>query len=132
MTALALFLAFLVFMLTVGSVYAINRYALARFAYVPFSLPNAAFMLIPNGLWLAALALARHDTQLAPMLGGDIGLLPLLVVSCIAAVWMFLVISRRTNGWIGAYAVSLLWIGAVVLVFTIGFWTLAISGQDRR
>jgi hypothetical protein len=118
-------------MLTIWSVYAINRYALARFAYVPFSLPNAAFMLIPNGLWLAALALAGH-AQLAPVLGGDIGLLPLLIVSCIAAVWMFLVISRRTNGWIGAYAVSLLWIGAVVLVFTIGFWTLAISGEDRR
>ena len=39
----------------IWSVYALNQHAAARFGYEPFSLPNAAFMLVANLLLLAAL-----------------------------------------------------------------------------
>jgi hypothetical protein len=130
MTALMLLLAFAAFMLTVWSVYATNRSTLARYGYVPFSLPNAAFMLIPNGLCLTALALSRHGFQLAPAgAGSGLGLLSLVILSVVAAAGMFYVISRRTNAWVAAYTVILLWAGGAVLIFSIGFWTLAM--MDR-
>jgi hypothetical protein len=131
MTVLVLLAGFLGFMLVVWSVYATNRYALARFGYVPFCLPNAALMLIPNGFWLGALALTDKGAEVTLMAaGGGPGVLVPLVLSLAVAAGVFLLISQRTNGWIAAYAVSLLWIGAAVLVFTIAFWTLAIAKPD--
>ncbi len=50
MTVLFIVLGFLVFMSLIWSVHATDRYALRRFGYAPFALPNVVFMLIPHSL----------------------------------------------------------------------------------
>ncbi|MCU0836393.1 MAG: hypothetical protein MUC77_18475 [Chromatiaceae bacterium] len=117
MTWVALALAFAAFTGAIWSAHAVNRHAAARYGYAPFSLPNALFMLIPHGLLLYALATGGAGSELAVTLAGA-GLLAL-----------FLIVRRRTNGWIGLYAASLLLIGASVLAVSLFFTGLA--GSDE-
>ncbi len=54
MVYLWLVAAFALFMAAIWSVYAVNRLGQARYGYQPFSLPNAALMLVVNLLLLSA------------------------------------------------------------------------------
>jgi len=117
MTWLALGLAFVAFMGAIGSAHAVNRHAVARYGYAPFSLPNALFMLVPHGLLVYAVASGGTGSELAVTLAGA-GLLAL-----------FLIVRRRTNGWLGLYTATLLLIAASVLAVSLFFTGLA--GSDE-
>jgi hypothetical protein len=56
MVYLWLVAAFALFMAAIWSVYAVNRLGQARYGYQPFSLPNAALMLVVNLLLLSAIS----------------------------------------------------------------------------
>lgn len=118
MTWLAVGLAFVAFTGAIWSAHASNRYASARYGYAPFSLPNALFMLIPHGLLLYALANGGTGSEIAVTLAGA-GLLAL-----------FLIVRRRTSGWIGLYAATLLLVGASVLAFSLFFAGLASADEQ--
>ena len=116
-TALAIGAAFLVFLGLIWSVHRADRYALARYGYAPFALPNVLFMLIPHGLLLAAIQRGEHQELLATLAGA--GMLAI-----------FLVIKSRTNGWLSLYAAPLQLVAAPVLLFAVLFHRFA--GADGR
>lgn len=115
MTVLLAAGAFLVFLGLIWSIHAVDGYALARYAYAPFALPNALFMLIPHGLLLMAIQGGAHRELLATLAG--VGMLGL-----------FLLIRQRTNGWLALYAAPVLLIAAPVAVLTVLFRGFAQGG----
>ena len=113
-TALAIGAAFLVFLGLIWSVHRVDRYALARYGYAPFALPNVLFMLIPHGLLLAAIQSGEHQELFATL--AAVGLLA-----------VFLIIKVRTNGWLSLYAAPLQLVAAPVLVFAVLFRRFAVA-----
>lgn len=126
--------AFALFMAAIWSVYALNRLAQARYGYQPFSLPNAALMLVVNLLLLSAL---REGAQ------SDGGALTALVSASAPAVSIKLaagallsavvlvVITRRTRLWMALYAVLLMAAGAIAILPSLIFRSMAVGGGDQ-
>jgi hypothetical protein len=126
--------AFALFMAAIWSVYALNGLAQARYGYQPFSLPNAALMLVVNLLLLSAL---REGAE------GDGGALTGLVSAWAPAVSIKLaagallsavvlvVITRRTRLWIALYAVLLMAAGAIAILPSLIFRSMAVGGDDQ-
>ena len=85
MTLLGIAVGFLLFMGLIRAVYAVDDYALARFGYAPFAMPNVLFMLIPHLLLLLAIQGVEPRELWAGLSGA--GLLGML-----------LIIKVRTNG----------------------------------
>lgn len=126
MAWLWLLLAFGVFMALLGSVYALNRAALRRYGYAPFSVPNAALMLVVNLLLLSALTptqTAAHvgDPALrqAVMLGG----------AALLATGLLVVVARRTSVWLGLYAVALMSVAAIAVLPSLLFTRFAAAAE---
>ncbi len=117
MTALLIAAGFLTFMGLIWCIHAADGYALARFGYAPFALPNALFMLIPHGLLLLAVQGNGHRELLAGLAGA--GLLGLL-----------LLVRSRTNGWLALFAAPVLLLGAPVVALAVLFRGFA-QGGDR-
>jgi hypothetical protein len=113
MTILWLGLGFAVFMLVLGSVHLVNRYAAGRWGYEPFSAPNTALMLVPSGLLLSLLS-RRAELQ-ALDAGGMVG----LGVWGLFLVGLLALVTRRTNVWVGLYAALLLSVAAPVVFFAL-------------
>jgi hypothetical protein len=130
MTLLVLSGAFLAFMALIGAVRTVDRWALDRFGYAPFALINVLFMLLPSAVFWAGLANllgvdAGSLNGLANALGPSL-LLGLAAMVALAFAWL---IRRRTVTWVAAIAAPLLLVAAPVLLFSVLFGTLAISGQ---
>ncbi|MCG6943086.1 MAG: hypothetical protein LJE69_17785 [Thiohalocapsa sp.] len=133
LNGLWLLLGFGVFMALIWSVYAVNRAAARRFGYEPFSLPNAALMLVANLLLLSALTPAAQ----AP--SGDVALRTqvMLGAAAVLALWLFVIIARRSNGWYALYAVALMSVGAIAVLPSLVFMRFAVapaetSGEGSR
>jgi hypothetical protein len=136
---LALAAGFLAFMAVIGSVQAVDRFALGRYGYRPFALPNLAFMLIPHGMlavWLAGVLAPAADAPLDAALSALPGpiILPwgLAGLGVLMALGLFLILRVRANAWIGLFAVGLMMVGASVLLLSALFADLAqtASGSD--
>jgi hypothetical protein len=117
-----LLLGFGVFMALIWSVHAINRSAARRYGYEPFSLPNAALMLVANLLLLSALAPAGNAAYASAT--GPRTLVMLGVVAVLAA-GLLVVIVRRTSLWYGLYAVALMAVGAIAVFPSLVFMHFA-------
>jgi hypothetical protein len=117
-TLLAIVVGFLLFMGLIRAVHALDDYALARYGYAPFAMPNLLFMLIPHGLLLLAIQGTEPRELWAGLAGAG-----LLVV--------LLLIKARTNGWIALLAAPLQLVAASVLVFAVFFRGLAQSGGSQ-
>lgn len=111
---------FVFFMGLIRSVHALDDYALARFGYAPFALPNVLFMLIPNALLLLIVEGDLGYTAVPATLAGA------------ATLGMLLLVKRRTNAWIALFAAPPLLLAAPVLVFAVLFRGLAQAGGGRR
>jgi hypothetical protein len=112
MTLLSLAAAFLVF---VGLVWTMNRvdgYALGRYGYAPFALPNLLFMLIPHALLIAAVKGVEPRELYATLAG--IGMLAVL-----------LLVRSKTNGWIALLAAPVQLVAAPILLLSAMFRRLA-------
>jgi hypothetical protein len=119
MTVLVVAFGFLLFMGLIWSVHAVDDYALGRFGYAPFALPNALFMLIPHALLIMAIQDGGPRELLATAAGaGMLG--------------MLLLIKHRTNGWLALYAAPILLLAAPVVLFTVMFRGFARGGDERR
>lgn len=118
MTLLWILTAFLAFMAIIWSVHALDDYAVARYGYEPFAMPNVLIMLIPNGLLLMAIPDDGGQTQV------------LLTLAGAAMFGMLLLIRAKTNGWVALVAAPVLLFGAPVLVFSVLFRGLARVGGD--
>jgi hypothetical protein len=130
MSLLWLVLAFLGFMALIGTVYALNRRAMMRYGTEPFSLPNAALMLLVNLLLLSALADAAGsaDPSAASIAIASLFRAPALfkLLGAVAlTLGMFWMIARRTSLWTACYAVPLMAVGAVVILPSLVFRYLA-------
>lgn len=113
--------AFGVFMALIWSVYAVNRHAARRFGYEPFSLPNAALMLVVNLLLLSALApAAAPGPSRTVMLGA----------ATVLALGMLVVIARRVGAWLALYAVGLMAVGAMAVLPSLVFMRVAAASAD--
>ncbi len=123
-----LLLAFGVFMALIWSVYAVNRAAARRFGYEPFSLPNAALMLVANLLILSALA-PDADVQPADML---LRSQMMLGAAALLALGLFAVIARRASPWYALYAVALMSVAAIAIFPSLLFMRFAAGsgGED--
>lgn len=131
MTVIWLVLAFGLFMAAIGSVYALNRFAAGRYGSEPFSLPNAALMLVVNLLLLSAFSgLADGQGGLTQRAIDDPATLVKLSVAASLGVWMFAVIARRSSVWIAFYAVLLMTVGAMAILPSLLFRKLALTGDD--
>ena len=108
-----LLLGFALFMALIGSVYALNRYCLMRYRTEPFSLPNAALMLIANLLLLSAFS---GSAAVA-----DVKLLGAGVLS----LFMLVLLARRIPPLIALYAVALMLIGSIAILPSLVFRYLA-------
>ncbi|MCF7984728.1 MAG: hypothetical protein K9L70_10020 [Thiohalocapsa sp.] len=129
MNLLWLLLAFTLFMAAIWSVYALNRTAARRFGYEPFSLPNAALMLVANLLLLSSLSGLRAlepDADLSATLPNIVQLLGAALLSAVTA----FVIARRTRLWMALYAVSLMAVGAIALFPSLVFRYFAFATGD--
>ena len=124
MAYLWLLAGFALFMALIWSVYALNRLALERYGSEPFSLPNAALMLVANLLLFSALAGGGLAAG-----GGDPAAWVKLGLAAALALWMLVMIARRTRLWIGLYAVVLLSVGAVAILPSLVFVYLARAGD---
>ncbi len=131
MTVIWLVLAFGLFMAAIGSVYALNRFAAGRYGSEPFSLPNAALMLVVNLLLLSAFSgLADGQGGLTQRAINDPATLVKLSVAALLGLWMFAVIARRSSVWIAFYAVLLMAVGAIAILPSLLFRKLALAGDD--
>lgn len=128
---LGLTLGFALFMAVIWSVYALNRFAERRNGSEPFSLPNAALMLIVNLLLLSALsATADASGGLARIAAVDVATLVKSTVAGALALWLFVVIARRHGVWIALYAVPLMAVGAIAILPSLLFRRLALASED--
>jgi len=119
MTGLSIGLGFLVFLALIWSIHAADAYALARFGYAPFALPNALFMLIPHGLLILSVQGDWQRELLATLAGaGMLG--------------MLLVIRSRTSGWLALYAAPILLLAAPLVALTVLFRGLAHGSAEGR
>jgi hypothetical protein len=121
MTLLWIFAAFVAFTLIIRSVHAVDDYALDRYGYAPFALPNVLFMLIPNGLLLFVVheAGAGDHTRM------------LVTLAAAALLGMFVLIRSRANGWVAIFAAAMLLVCAPVLVFSVLFRSLSRSNSSE-
>jgi hypothetical protein len=134
MAWLALLGAFFAFMASLGAVHALDRHAARRYGYRPFALPNLAFMLIPHGALLAWLGWiwafgAEGDPSGTGTLAG-LAMTPALVwilgaIGAAAALFMLLVLYRRTGPWIALAATLAMTLAASVLIPSMLFRDLA-------
>jgi hypothetical protein len=127
MAWLWLLLAFGVFMALLRSVYAVNRAALRRYGYEPFSLPNAALMLVVNLLLLSALAPAEPSTTV-----GDAALRQtvMLGIAAVLATGLLVVVARRSSIWLALYAVAVMSVAAIAVLPSLVFMRFAAAAQD--
>ena len=116
---ISILVAFLAFMVAVWGVHATDDYALARYGYAPFAMPNVLFMLIPNAMLLVAIGGGGTETQLLVTLAG------------LTMLAMLLLVRSRTNGWIALFAAPLMLFCAPVLVFSVFFRGLARGGGSE-
>ena len=131
MTAIWLVLAFVLFMAAIGSVYALNRFAAVRYGREPFSLPNAALMLVVNLLLLSAFSgVADGHGNLIQAAINDPATLVKLCVAALLGLWMFALVARRGSVWIALYAVPLMAVGAIAILPSLLFRQLALAGGD--
>ncbi|MGB5733226.1 MAG: hypothetical protein WBM40_02130 [Thiohalocapsa sp.] len=136
MTAIWLVLAFALFMAVIWSVYALNRVCVRRTGSEPFSLPNAALMLVVNLLLLSALS-AAADGQggfaqiAATATATQTGTLVKLIVAGALALWLFTVIARRNGVWIALYAVPLMAVAAIAILPSLVFRYLALAAEEQ-
>lgn len=112
--------AFLIFMVIVWSVHAVDDYASAHYGYAPFALPNVLFMLLPNALLLFAIRDGGEQTQVLVTLAGA-GMLGML-----------LLVRSRTNGWIALFAAPMMLLCAPMLVFSLFFRGFARAGGREK
>jgi hypothetical protein len=117
LAAAGLAAAFGVFMALIWSLYAVNRHAARRFGYEPFSLPNAALMLVANLLLLSALAPGAADPGLSRSV--------MLGAAAVLALGMLIVIARRVGLWLALYAVGLMAVGAIAVLPSLVFTRVA-------
>ena len=130
LSLLWLLLAFGVFMGLIWSVYAVNRVAARRFGYEPFSLPNAALMLVANLLLLSALRPVAESAGAVD--GGGPRTAVMLGAAAVIAAGVLVVIARRSNLWAALYAVTLMGIGAIAVLPSLIFMRIAIApGADE-
>jgi hypothetical protein len=115
LTLLAVVAGFLLFMALIRGVHALDDYALGRYGYAPFAMPNLLFMLVPHGLLLLAIQGTEPRELWAGLAGA--GLLAML-----------LVVGARTNGWIALIAAPVALAAASVLAFSVFFRNLVQSG----
>ena len=121
LSVLWLVLAFGVFMALIWSIYAVNRAAVRRFRYEPFSLPNAALMLVANLLLLSALAPAADLPPADVLLRSQV----MLAAAALLALGLFAVIARRANPWYALYAVALMSVAAIAIFPSLLFMRFA-------
>ena len=127
MSLIWLLIAFVVFVVAMRSVYAVNRMAAGRFGYEPFSLPNAALMLVANLLLLSSLSGLRADEGgLSAATPEAVKLLGAATLSVLTA----FVIARRTRVWMALYAVSLMAVAAIAVFPSLVFHYFAVAGGD--
>ena len=131
----------------IGSMRAVDRFALGSYGYRPFALPNLAFMLIPHGIlaaWLGRTLTPVADAALSAPPGPALLQWGAAGLGALMALGLFLILRGRTNAWIGLFAVGLMTGGASVLLLSALFLDLAqrgsgsnsdtesASGTDRR
>lgn len=123
LSVLWLLLAFGLFMALIWSVHAVNRVAVRRYGYEPFSLPNAALMLVANLLLLSALAPGGDGGSAS----ADAGLRSQVMLGAVAvlAAGLLVVIARRTSLRLGLYAVALMTVGAIAVFPSLVFMRFA-------
>ena len=121
LSLLWLLLAFGVFMALLWSVYAANRAASRRFGYEPFSLPNAALMLVANLLLLSALTPAVQAPAADLALRSQV----MLGAAGLLALGLLVVIARRSSFWYALYAVALMSVGAIAILPSLVFMRIA-------
>jgi hypothetical protein len=131
MTVIWLVLAFALFMAAIGSVYALNRFTVRRYGCEPFSLPNAALMLVVNLLLLSAFSgVADGQSGLIQLAVNERATLVKLSVAAVLALWMVAVVARRSSVWIALYAVPLMAVGSIAILPSLLFRHLALAGDD--
>ena len=118
MTWLWLAALFAVFVLAIRLVYGLNRHGAAVYGYEPFSLPNAALMLIPNLLLLSALS--DHGITA----GADA---VKLGIAAVLSAGMLVLVALRTRFWIACCAVALLAVGAIAILPSLVFRYFALA-----
>lgn len=112
-----LLLAFALFMALIASVYALNRFSLKRYRTEPFSLPNAALMLVANLLLFSAFS--------GPDAGSEaVSGIKLLVAGALS-LFMLVLLARRTQPLIALYAVVLMLVGSIAILPSLVFRYLA-------
>lgn len=116
MTLLAIVAGFLLFMGLIRAVHALDDYALARYGYAPFAMPNLLFMLIPHGLLLFAIRSTSDQIWI------------LLALAGAALLGMLLLLWSRTSAWIALFAAPVSLLLAPVLVLSLLFRILARAG----
>jgi hypothetical protein len=118
--------AFGVFTALIWSVYAVNRHAAGRFGYEPFSLPNAALMLLVNLLLLSALAPTAEPNAAAL----DLRRTLMLAAAALLALGMLVVVGRRVGIGLALFAVGLMAVGAIAVLPSLLFMRLAAASAD--
>ena len=133
MTVAWLGLAFGVFMAALWSVYALNRLCTERYGYAPFSVPNAALMLVVNLLLLSVFSGHPGGQGLGEALTGTDGAaLFKLLAAALLALGMLVIIGWRTRAWIALYAVPLMAVGAIAILPSLLFQILASAGDGPQ
>ncbi len=127
MTVIWLLAAFAAFMGMIWSVYALNRMSMMRHGSEPFSLPNAALMLVVNLLLFSVLSggIAQSDAVVS-FAANDPAVLTKLGIAAALSLWLFVVIARRTSAWIALVAVPLMAVGAIAILPSLVFRYLAL------
>ena len=110
--------AFVAFVAFIWSVHTIDDYALIRYGYAPFAMPNVLFMLIPNSLLLFSIRNGSEQGQLLVVLAGT------------EMLGMLLLVRSRTNLWIALFASLALAVGAPLLFFSVLFRGMAQAAQS--
>jgi hypothetical protein len=131
-SALVLLGAFLAFMVALAAVHRLDRETGRRFGYRPLALPNLAFMLIPHGIAVAALAARASGTDPGAYLGLPPGAdWALGAVAILAALFMLWVLRGRTSLTIALGATAIMTAAASVLLLSMLFRELAEGGGER-
>lgn len=115
-------LAFLLFMVLVGSIHGLNRVAFDRYGYEPFAPPNAALMCIPS---LLLLSVVSALPSLAALGAPDPVVVVKLLIWALFLVSMFVLLSWRTNRWIAGIASLILAVAAPIVLLTVLFQRLS-------
>jgi hypothetical protein len=115
---------FAVFMALMWSVYAVNRAVALRQGYEPFSLPNAALMLVVNLLLLSALT-PEAPHAAADGTGASLARVVKLTAAALLASGMLVLLARRVGLWVGLYATALMSVGAIAVLPSLIFMRLA-------